>query len=203
MWPAGKTEPSPCAPRSVNPPTEVEQTFRLCRLISRHYSRRVRFPILALVLFLALAAPASAQTPAEFVGGLTIHREPCPYYPDGGGCATPETGEIWIEPGAPAFRVWHEAGHVLDYRKLTPPMREQFIGWFHFPAGTPWNTGTGPGTRSPSEVFADAVAACHTERRRRAGRMTITASATSYGFAPRGARERRKICNAIAFVAAS
>jgi hypothetical protein len=151
-----------------------------------------------LVALAFLVAPAGAH--AAMDDGVTVHREACPFYADGGSCATPDTGEAWVEPGAGRFAYWHEVAHVWERRALADEHRAWFADLFGFPAGTAWDQGTGPGTRGPSEVFADAFAACATRARVRGvrrGGMVVSAWSTAYGYLPT-ARQHQRVCNAIA-----
>jgi hypothetical protein len=148
------------------------------------------------VSFAALAAPTSAlalERPAA-----TVHYgTECPFYADGGSCATPEAGEIWLAPGASKFTLWHELGHIFDHDVLTDPQRAWFARLLGFKDVT-WDQGTGPGTRGPSEVFADAFATCATERPvRRRGKWATTTNEVAYGwnYTP---RQYRRVCTGIA-----
>ena len=69
----------------------------------------------------------------------------------------------------------------------------------------PWYQGTGTGSRGPSEVFADAYAACATGKRptlrRLKGGFRVASWTTSYGYQPTG-WQHRNVCNLIALLSA-
>jgi hypothetical protein len=144
-------------------------------------------------LLLLVAPPAASAL------DVTVHREPCPAY--GGSCADVDTGEAWIEPGAGRFTYWHEIGHHFDHQLLTAEQRSWFIPRLGFDPAEPWDQGTGPGTRGPSEVFADAYATCRmrAERKpkRKPGAWATSRSDIAYGWNA-GPRRTMRVCTAIA-----
>jgi hypothetical protein len=150
---------------------------------------------LAVVVF-AFSAPdaVALQRPAATVH----HEQACPYYEDRVSCARPDTGEIWLAPGAGRFEMWHELGHVFDHDVLTDPQRDWFTRVLRFDPGTPWDDGTGFGTRGPSEVFADAFATCATRKRpQRRGAWVVSTHEAAYGW-NYTRDEYRRVCTAIA-----
>jgi hypothetical protein len=150
-----------------------------------------------LLTILLLAAVAPAASALERPAG-TVHRAECPFYADGGSCARPETGELWLAPGASRFAEWHELAHLFDHQTMTDRHRAWFARLLRFPDGADWYQGTGPGTHGPSEVFADAFATCATRRpARQVGRMTVSRETMSYGW-EYTRREYRRVCNGIA-----
>lgn len=144
------------------------------------------------------------------VEDLTVHYWACPFFKDGGSCSTPETAEIWIAPGTGAFDYWHEVGHVFDQQALTDQARAWMTARLGFAAGTAWDPTPAQSEplqinapRTPSEVFADAFAACWLGMKpggvRRHG-MRFVEWMTGYSYYPT-VRQHRRICNGIAVYA--
>jgi hypothetical protein len=135
------------------------------------------------------ALPFRMPLPPRF----TIHHEVCPDYD--GSCAWPETGEIWLPPGAGRFARWHELGHIFDYQVLTDADRAWFTPQLGFPSNRPWEAANyddeSPGFTEPAERFADAYAHC--------ALRTVPSSIVSYGYLP-GPRTHRRVCTAIALL---
>jgi hypothetical protein len=153
----------------------------------------VRFLLaLAVTLLIAPASASALNRPyIERVHGDT----PCPV--GGGTCAS--SPDIYLEPGATQFMLWHERAHLFDAQVLTDEDRAWFTRLLKMDG--PWDQGTGTGTRGPSEVFADAYAACALGRvpvARKRGGMMIKQWTTSYGWDP-GMRRHVRVCNAIAW----
>jgi len=110
-----------------------------------------------------------------FRGRLQILRLPCPANPRYGGCVgSRRPRRIYLHPRAaqPRAVLYHEIGHVFDLVVLNRSDRRQFKrimgirrgGWFR-------------GSPGPSELLADAYAACSFHRR--IGRVLRR---TSYGY---------------------
>jgi hypothetical protein len=164
-----------------------------------------RLAVITAALMTLVVAPAAGARPLP-VDGLTVHRESCPDYEDGGSCARPETAEIWIAPDADRFDFWHEIGHVWDERVLDDRTRAWFAHKFRrlgVQPGDPWLGdhafyARGGGAPLAGELFADAFALCWTnwKPRRRAG-LVVSGWPIAYGYTP-GMRLHRRICNAIA-----
>lgn len=116
-----------------------------------------------------------------FRGRLQIMRGACPGYPEFAGCVrSRRPRRIYLRRGIPRLRgiYYHEVGHVFDLVVLNRRDRRRFKriigvrngGWYR-------------GSPGPSELFADAYAACSLHRR--IGRRL---SRTAYGYhaTPRG-----------------
>ncbi len=147
---------------------------------------------------IALALGLSTPSPPVPMPTAPVVQAACP---DGGGDCYYQ-GTAYVEPGSPAvrFRTWHELGHALDAERLTDTDRATFTSLFKMQGA--WNQGTGMGTRSPNEVFADAYAACALRMRphgRARGRMVVSRWQTSYGYYPTS-RQHRRVCFAISQV---
>ncbi len=110
-----------------------------------------------------------------FRGRLQIVRSACPGYPEFAGCVNSRRPRrVYLQPGAARLRglYYHEVGHVFDLVVLNGRERRAFKriigarkgGWFR-------------GNPGPSELFADAYAACSLHRR--LGRRL---SRTAYGY---------------------
>jgi hypothetical protein len=150
---------------------------------------------LLIALAVLLFAPAGVQAALLRPYEERVHVDTeCP---DGGGtCA--QTPDIYLAPGANQFMLWHERGHLFDAQVLTDADRAWYTKRLRMEG--PWFQGTGPGTRGPSEVFADAYAACalnRQPRRETRGEFRVVSWELSYGYQP-GLRQHRRICNAIA-----
>jgi hypothetical protein len=127
-------------------------------------------------------------------GRLQIRQEACPGHPLFVGCvftARPRTLYLGPNARAPRLVLYHELGHVFDFRVLNNGERRRFkrilgirrSGWFG--GGLP-----------PAEWFADAYSACAT----RLGTWR-RASSTSYGYTP-SRRQHRRACSLIRRAAA-
>lgn len=110
-----------------------------------------------------------------FRGRLQIVIRSCPGYPEFVGCVNSrKPRRIYLQPNAARLRgvYYHELGHVFDLVVLNRRERREFKrivgvragGWFR-------------GAPAPSELFADAYAACSLHRR--LGRRL---SRTAYGY---------------------
>jgi hypothetical protein len=144
----------------------------------------------------ALAIGLSTGAPPVPVPAAPIVQASCP---DGGGSCYYQ-GTVYVEPGAPKFTLWHERAHALDAERLTDTDRNTLTSMLKMHGE--WNQGTGMGTRSPSEVFADAYAACALGRQvqpQRHGRLFVSKWETSYGYNPT-VRQHRRVCSTLAQV---
>jgi hypothetical protein len=156
--------------------------------------------LIAVTVALVLALPACAYADLPRPYEERVHVDtPCP---DGGGTCAPSP-DIYLEPGATRFMLWHERAHLFDAQVMTDAHRALFARLLGMNGA--WYQGTGRGTRGPSEVFADAYAACATGNRpgarRLKGGFSIASWTTSYGYHPTP-REHRLVCNAIGFLSA-
>jgi hypothetical protein len=154
--------------------------------------------LLAVTVALVLALPACSYADMPRPYEERVHYDtPCP---DGGGTCAP-TPDIYLEPGWTPFMLWHERAHLFDAQVMTDAHRAQFTAMLGMDG--PWYQGTGRGTRGPSEVFADAYAACATGKqpapRRLKSGFLISSWTTSYGYQPT-VRQHRRVCNAIGFL---
>jgi hypothetical protein len=153
--------------------------------------------LLAVTLLIALGGPgtASAELARPYVERVHIDT-PCPV---GGGTCAPSP-DIYLDEGATPFMLWHERGHLFDAQVMTDAHRDWFMRLMRVTG--PWYQGTGAGTAGPSEVFADAYAACATGKRPNVARgkgFRISSWTTSYGWSP-GLRQHTRMCNAIALL---
>lgn len=151
--------------------------------------------LVATVLLGALglsAAPARADDAAiASRSGIpspraTIIHAPCPDV--GGSCAYAD-GRVYLARGASRFARQHELGHVFDTQFLDEGERNKLQRLLGLPRG-PWFDGTGEGSASPSEMFADAYAACRLQL------DPMGLWQVSYGYLPTR-RQHRLVCATI------
>jgi hypothetical protein len=122
-------------------------------------------------------------------GRVRIRREACPGHPELAGCVfTLRARTFYMKPGVPDPRrlLYHELGHVFDFRVLNNRDRRRFkrILGIH---SRGWMLGGLP----PSEWFADGYAACAIR-----GRIHRRARPTEYGYAPTR-RQHARVCRLI------
>lgn len=86
--------------------------------------------------------------------GISVVPGPCPEDPTLGGCTRADWNVVYVQPSAPPETRWHELGHQLDIRVLTPEDRRQFGALLRNTRA--WDEGRFP----LREQFAEAVASC-------------------------------------------
>lgn len=128
------------------------------------------------ILWSPTQVPAKYQ---EFLGGsrmptprgiVEVHIGFCPWFAAGtvGGCAFGD--EIWLDaklrPGEDEVVLFHELGHIADFRHLTEGERDRVTRILKLD-GLPWwgreDAYVSPTAPIPAEFFAEAYADCATQ----------------------------------------
>lgn len=144
------------------------------------------------------ATAASARFAVPLPSSAVVIAGDCPAYADGGSCGYSD-GRIYLVQ-RDRFSLAHELEHLLDAERYDGRDRVLLTRALRIRAGTPWGERTGLSCMAevcPSEVAADAYAACALRLRPDGGRWT-----SSYGYDPTP-RQHRRVCAAIRAAARS
>lgn len=152
--------------------------------------------LVAASLVLSVREPpalAAVPVPTDY----RVHHEKCPEDTEAliAACANTATGDIYL-PVAGSFALQHELGHLVDAQLLTDGDRRWFTRRLGMSPGLAWRDAAK--WRTPSEVFADAYAACALKWSpgRKRGRWEV-----AYDYIP-SLRQHRRVCAGLDRVAA-